>query len=1512
MKKLLLFWVCLGVATFSFAQNPFWQSLNPGAGGRVQALSADDSDPGRLFFASDVEGFYVSDDYGENWVYGDKNRELPSSFIQKAIGRGNTIYVGHGLGLSYSTNGGSNYQLVPQTKNLIISAIEIDPNDANNVYAGFGNQDNNGTTRLYPWADFKTWNGGGEAYVKANTPRAVYYTTNGGSSWQVSNWASTPGDGRVYSIEVDPTNSNDVLMANADGLYRSANKASSWSKINGPSGVDLETCWGADFTPDGNFIYAIFRKNNFSRVFVKAYPNGAWQDVGKGPWSDFNNGNTAQPVYMWRPQVYQGSSVGEHFVMFSQLTQNPANKLIEARFTVSGDTVSQGEYNIVFGYDDGRDIANGGVSYDIGWNPYRSGVRHTAYFPNNWPSNADNPFVRGVFAMSQQSFFKGDAANGNTDWKVINTGYTKNIGGQNFHRDRGAASTFTYDVAAYQNYMIQGQADNGVVESWDGGMSWRQTIMFQDPAGLTDAHGVEVIERPNGGRVVLVSASKGFGGGNRAEGAYFLYKDLDLGGPDGTNDGFEVIKTAATSSASAVGLPNSRIWQFHQDPNNLNRLYVGTEKGIYVCDDFFDLIAGGNTTFRDINGSNGAADTRSFVEGFTFQANNSNILYYQCGTGVWRGVRSGTDYSWTQMTRGGDIGNGSQTNLLQRGGVASVSKGGTTYTYTVTRDDGLVRTNGNANVFEKVALSQADAVAVTGQPAWWADFTATDERQVQIGDFVAVGDRLYVPLQKWEQFKVGYGVVRGTVQNNGDVVWEDWSADVEYPVVRQVKYYENTNGTPKILMATRGNGVAARKTNGQRGDTKPAIRDDIQLVLPPSEFPIFTDNFPARNLLWEGVDSATSDVQTSASNAQASEGNTSQFVLGLNKSRPGDRPALVVGFDPIKASGGTVLIDLQGIGSAMNLINIKLLDKFNGSVDLNALITAPANRFETFRVPISGGTLNPDEFNRIQIETFGNEATDRLYIDNILIEGEGITYSTTGSIQVESVAVNPNTLTLVEGETFTITDITVLPNNAPNRNTSVATNSSLNVSVNGKVLTANASGTATITVASQSNPNVFDTIEVVVQEPAGAVVNIPNGIYTIQNKATGKFIRSTNANANSNLRADRNSGNGDALKWSKTDAGDGYLFLGSVFAEGRRIRGRSGLNSNVRQFTATNSANRSQWIATDTGDGDGSVFLTNKATDYQMRPASNSGTNLISGAADNGNLNKWVFVLEDGNSNVAVSGVSLSPGSTSLDIGNSIDLVAAISPTNASNQNLSYSSSNTAVATVNAFGRVTAVSEGNATISVTTDEGGFTDTATVIVLEGNGLGNGDCNATSPAGKPDPPCQVRAEVLSSSSVRLLWKDNANNETRFDIQAFRAGDQYRGGGLPDAGVNDEAIVLSGLSGTTYTFRIKAVNSQGGSVWVETDPVNLGIASFTALLPEQRSSEIQLFPNPVKNSFSIVGPSNAAFYSIFDMAGRKVKSGRLNGDGKETKVNVVSLKTGIYALKVGGQRFKMVVQK
>ena len=82
---------------------------------------------------------------------------------------------------------------------------------------------------------------------------------------------------------------------------------------------------------------------------------------------------------------------------------------------------------------------------------------------------------------------------------------------------------------------------------------------------------------------------------------------------------------------------------------------------------------------------------------------------------------------------------------------------------------------------------------------------------------------------------------------------------------------------------------------------------------------------------------------------------------------------------------------------------------------------------------------------------------------------------------------------------------------------------------------------------------------------------------------------------------------------------------------------------------------------------------------------------------------------------VAVTGVTVSPTSKTLDVGGTVQLTATVSPSNADNKSVTWSSGNASVATVSSSGLVTAKAPGDVTITVKTADGGKTATCSIHV-----------------------------------------------------------------------------------------------------------------------------------------------------------------------------------------------------
>lgn len=151
---------------------------------------------------------------------------------------------------------------------------------------------------------------------------------------------------------------------------------------------------------------------------------------------------------------------------------------------------------------------------------------------------------------------------------------------------------------------------------------------------------------------------------------------------------------------------------------------------------------------------------------------------------------------------------------------------------------------------------------------------------------------------------------------------------------------------------------------------------------------------------------------------------------------------------------------------------------------------------------------------------------------------------------------------------------------------------------------------------------------------------------------------------------------------------------------------------------STGAATSSKNVVTKTNIGSPKYSITN-ADDTILFSSLSPGhyTFRIDGYADgtaSSSASFDFYVVAKGSTTVLVTGVSLNKTSLDLNVGETGTLSATVSPSNATNKNVTWSSSNTAVASVSG-GTVTAVGAGQATITVKTADGGKTAACTVTV-----------------------------------------------------------------------------------------------------------------------------------------------------------------------------------------------------
>ena len=145
------------------------------------------------------------------------------------------------------------------------------------------------------------------------------------------------------------------------------------------------------------------------------------------------------------------------------------------------------------------------------------------------------------------------------------------------------------------------------------------------------------------------------------------------------------------------------------------------------------------------------------------------------------------------------------------------------------------------------------------------------------------------------------------------------------------------------------------------------------------------------------------------------------------------------------------------------------------------------------------------------------------------------------------------------------------------------------------------------------------------------------------------------------------------------------------------------------------SGNPTSWEITDGSLSDGLTLAKNTGVISGNPSTSGTSTFTVTATNQGGSDSKQLTLTIEAATNVTVESVSLDKTTLELTENRTATLTATVLPDNATNKDVTWSSSDSTVATVDESGKVTAIAPGEATITVATVDGNHTATCTVTV-----------------------------------------------------------------------------------------------------------------------------------------------------------------------------------------------------
>jgi PKD repeat protein len=512
------------------------------------------------------------------------------NFVRFDPANSNIVFVGSPAGgLWKSTNSGVSYTTNTDQLSVIgCTDVAIDPTNSNIMYLATGDGDAGDTYSI-----------------------GILKSTDGGTTWNTTGLTWTVNQGRTISkLLINPSNTQIVLAATSNGIYRTTNGGTSWTQVQTGNFQDIE------FKPtDANTVYAcgttFWLSTNAGLTFTQI-TTGVPAVGGVGRLAIAVTPANINYVYILAANntnsgflgVYRSTNSGTSFT-----TRSTTPNILG--WDNGGDTGGQGWYDLAIAVSNTNadDVYTGGVNI---WRSTNGGTTWT--LNSHWYGGYSKPYVHAD--IHDLVFLPGS---GTTLWSGNDGGVFRTTTSGTSYSDLSAnlqiAQQYKIGLSALSaTQLVTGHQDNGT-NRYNAG-AWTQIYGGDGMACF--------IDRTNNATIY----------------ASYVYGDFQRS----TN-------TGATWTNIITGLTGTAAWvtPWAQDPVVANTLYAG----------YTNMFKSTNqgTSWSQIGTLTG---TNSVVE-FDVAPSNTQYIYAVKSNAVFKTTNGGT--SWTNVTATLPVASAALTNV---------------------------------------------------------------------------------------------------------------------------------------------------------------------------------------------------------------------------------------------------------------------------------------------------------------------------------------------------------------------------------------------------------------------------------------------------------------------------------------------------------------------------------------------------------------------------------------------------------------------------------------------------------------------------------------------------------------------------------------------------------------------------------------------------------------------------------------------------------------------------------